>query len=239
MIANTLWATSCQRSYQRTSSMPPVIWVRSGSVVLPLQQPYDSPYAVFRHSPNSFTVYVGNQDEVISTSRHKPGKDNKAKLGIPCRCGRLPNAGEGEVAKPAAHCHGGSAHSQASLVCRPAGASSISATSGEDKYAPRYSFSPILKAVFCMRKDILSSAASTDAVPTVPPVTASKIGPLTLLPPTPVLGRDPCGSCLSPCCTCYSTGNMYHLYTSPRAGNVRSCCQHQLPVYRLCVCNKL
>ncbi len=39
----------------------PLIWVRCGGVVLPLQWPYDAPLAVLRRSPHSFTTQVKTQ----------------------------------------------------------------------------------------------------------------------------------------------------------------------------------
>jgi hypothetical protein len=49
----------------------PLVWVRPGSMVPPLQPVYDGPYTVLRHGPCSFTIRVGMQDEVVAISHFK------------------------------------------------------------------------------------------------------------------------------------------------------------------------
>jgi hypothetical protein len=70
-------ATSLPRhnsSTQLPSELPaellsaPLVWVRRGSDIPPLQPLYDSPYAVLRCGPRSFTNGVGSWDEVIAVS---------------------------------------------------------------------------------------------------------------------------------------------------------------------------
>jgi hypothetical protein len=46
----------------------PLVWVHRGGIVPPLQPLYDSLYAVLPHSPRSFTIRVGSQDEVVAVS---------------------------------------------------------------------------------------------------------------------------------------------------------------------------
>ncbi len=46
----------------------PLIWVRRGHVIPPLQLLYDGPYVVLRHGPHSFTIRVGSWDEVVAIS---------------------------------------------------------------------------------------------------------------------------------------------------------------------------
>jgi hypothetical protein len=70
-------ATSLPRhnsSTQLPSELPaellsaPLVWVRRGSDIPPLQPLYDSPYAVLCCGPRSFTNGVGSRDEVIAVS---------------------------------------------------------------------------------------------------------------------------------------------------------------------------
>ncbi len=49
----------------------PLVWVRRGGVIPPLQPLYDGPYTVLRRGPRSFTIRVGSRDEVIAVSRLK------------------------------------------------------------------------------------------------------------------------------------------------------------------------
>jgi hypothetical protein len=46
----------------------PLIWVHHGSILPPLQQPYDGPDVVLGHGPRSFTIQVRARDEIISVS---------------------------------------------------------------------------------------------------------------------------------------------------------------------------
>jgi hypothetical protein len=47
----------------------PLVWVRRGGQVPPLQPLYDSPYTVLCPAPCSFTIRVGSRDEVVPVSR--------------------------------------------------------------------------------------------------------------------------------------------------------------------------
>jgi hypothetical protein len=67
----TILAPSCPVRCQLSCSSPPLIWVRRGSVIPPLQLPNDGPYAVLRRGPRSFTIQVGSRDEVIAVSHLK------------------------------------------------------------------------------------------------------------------------------------------------------------------------
>jgi hypothetical protein len=67
----TILAPSCPVSCQPSCSSPPLIWVRRGGVIPPLQLPNDGPYAVLHRGPRSFTIQVGSRDEVIAVSRLK------------------------------------------------------------------------------------------------------------------------------------------------------------------------
>ncbi len=49
----------------------PLLWVRRGSLVPPLQPLYDGPYAFLRRGPCSFTIRVGSRDKVVAVSRLK------------------------------------------------------------------------------------------------------------------------------------------------------------------------
>ncbi len=49
----------------------PLVWVRRGGLVPPLQPLYDGPNAVLRRGPCSFTIRVGSRDEVIAVSHLK------------------------------------------------------------------------------------------------------------------------------------------------------------------------
>jgi hypothetical protein len=52
----------------------PLIWIRQGGVIPPLQPPYDGPYTVLRRGPRSFTIRVGFRDKVIAVDRLKACK---------------------------------------------------------------------------------------------------------------------------------------------------------------------
>ncbi len=66
----------------------PLVWVRQGGLVPPLQLLYDSPYAVLRRGPCSFTIRVWSRDEVVAVSRPKACTAADAMPGSPCRRGR-------------------------------------------------------------------------------------------------------------------------------------------------------
>ncbi len=73
----------------------PLVWVRQGRLVPPLQPLYDGPYAVLRHGPCSFTIRVGSRDEVVAISHLKACKAADATPGSPCRHGRPPGSHPG------------------------------------------------------------------------------------------------------------------------------------------------
>jgi hypothetical protein len=67
----------------------PLVWVRRGGLVPPLQL-YDGPYAVLRRGPRSFTIRVGSRDEVVVVSHLKASAD--ATPGSLRHCGRPPGS---------------------------------------------------------------------------------------------------------------------------------------------------
>ncbi len=46
----------------------PLVWVRRGGVIPPLQPLYNGPYAVLCRGPRSFTIWVGSWDKVIAVN---------------------------------------------------------------------------------------------------------------------------------------------------------------------------
>ncbi len=73
----------------------PLIWVRRGGVIPPLQPLYDGPYAVLHRGPRSFTIRVGSWDEVIAVSRLKACTARDATPGSPRGRGRPPGSHPG------------------------------------------------------------------------------------------------------------------------------------------------
>jgi transposase InsO family protein len=61
----------------------PFIWVHWGGLVPPLQPLYNSPYAVLRRGPRSFTIRVGSRDEVVAISSLKACTAADATPGSP------------------------------------------------------------------------------------------------------------------------------------------------------------
>jgi hypothetical protein len=57
----------------------PLVWVHRGSVILPLEGPYDTPYTGLR----SFTILVGTRDKMVSVTWLKPRTDADAATGSP------------------------------------------------------------------------------------------------------------------------------------------------------------
>jgi hypothetical protein len=76
----------------------PLVWVHRGGLVPPLQLLYESPYAVLRRGPCSFTIRVGSQDEVVAVSRLKACTVADATPGSPRRRGRPPGSRSGSLA---------------------------------------------------------------------------------------------------------------------------------------------
>jgi hypothetical protein len=70
----------------------PLVWVRPGSVVPPLHPLYNSPYAILRRGPRSFTIRVGSRDEVIPVSCLKACTTVDTEPCSPCRRGRSPGS---------------------------------------------------------------------------------------------------------------------------------------------------
>jgi hypothetical protein len=66
----------------------PLVWVRRGGIIPPLQPLYNGPYTVLRRGPRSFTILVRSQDEVITVSRLKACTAADAMPGSPRRRGR-------------------------------------------------------------------------------------------------------------------------------------------------------
>ncbi len=90
LCLGTILVPSCQMSCQATSSPSPLVWVRQGGVIPPLQPLYDGPYAVLCRGPRSFTFRVGSRDKVIAVSCLKACTAADATSGSPCRRGRPP-----------------------------------------------------------------------------------------------------------------------------------------------------
>jgi hypothetical protein len=76
----------------------PLVWVRWGGLVPPLQSLYDGPYSVLRRGPRSFTIRVGSRDEVVTVSRLKACTAADATPGSPCCRGRPPGSRPGGLA---------------------------------------------------------------------------------------------------------------------------------------------
>jgi hypothetical protein len=68
----------------------PLIWVRRGGLVPPLQPLYDGPYTVLSRGPRSFTIRVGSRDEMVAVSRLKACTSADATPGSLRRRGRPP-----------------------------------------------------------------------------------------------------------------------------------------------------
>jgi transposase InsO family protein len=66
----------------------PLVWVRRGSLVPPLQLLYDGSYAVLCRGPRSFTIRVRSWDKVVAVSRLKACTAVDVKPGSPRRLSR-------------------------------------------------------------------------------------------------------------------------------------------------------
>jgi hypothetical protein len=79
--------SSAQLPYELPGDLlsAPLVWVRRGGVIPPLQPLYDGPYAALRRGLRSFTIRVGARDEVIAVSRLKACTAADAMPGSP-RC---------------------------------------------------------------------------------------------------------------------------------------------------------
>jgi hypothetical protein len=91
LCLGTILALTCPASCQ-PNALRPLVWVRQGGLVPPLQPPYDSPYVVLRRNPCSFTIRVSLRDEVVAVSRLKACTAADAMPGSPRRCGRTPGS---------------------------------------------------------------------------------------------------------------------------------------------------
>jgi hypothetical protein len=68
----------------------PLVWVRRGSLIPPLQPLYDGPYTVLRCGPPSFAIRVGSLDKVVTISRCKACTAADTTPASPHCHGRLP-----------------------------------------------------------------------------------------------------------------------------------------------------
>ena len=50
----------------------PMVYVRRGSTLPPLTQPYDDPFQVLSQTPKIFKIGIGTREEVIRVDRLKP-----------------------------------------------------------------------------------------------------------------------------------------------------------------------
>ncbi len=76
----------------------PLVGVRWGGLIPPLQPLYDGPYAVLHCGPRSFTIRVGSRDEVVTVSRLKACTAADATPGSPCCRGTPPGPHPGSPA---------------------------------------------------------------------------------------------------------------------------------------------
>jgi hypothetical protein len=136
----------------------PLIWVRRGGVIPPLQPLYDGPYTVLRLGPRSFTIRVGSRDEVIAVSHLKAcTAPADATPGSPRRRGRPPGSHPGG----------------------PAGFYTF--PSGADTRRSRNHF-PTWRGGFCTPGTGSALTGATDTVPVPSTGTAQEVGPLTSSP---------------------------------------------------------
>ncbi len=76
----------------------PLVWVRCGGVIPPLHPLFDSPYAILRHGPRSFTIQVGFRDKVIAVSCLKACMAADTEPSSPRCRGRPPGSRPGGLA---------------------------------------------------------------------------------------------------------------------------------------------
>jgi hypothetical protein len=148
----------------------PLVWVRRGGLVPPLQPLYYGSYAVLRCGPCSFTIRVGSRDKVVAVSGLKACTAANTTPGSLRRRSRPPFA-------PRHSCH-----NQGGLVFRPAGFFTF-LFSGT---ATRWSWNrfPTRQGGFCTPRTGGTFTASTDAVPVSSTGTAKEVGALTSSPPS-------------------------------------------------------
>ncbi len=58
----------------------PLVWVRRGGVIPPLQPLYDGPYTLLRSGPRSFTIRVGSRDEASPSAASRPARPRTPRL---------------------------------------------------------------------------------------------------------------------------------------------------------------
>jgi hypothetical protein len=171
----------------------PLVWVRRGGLVPPLQLLYDGPYAVLRRGPHSFTIRVGSRDEVVAVSRLKACTAADATPGSPRRRGRPPRSLRQ------------SCRNQGGLVFRPAGLFTF-LFSGAATRRSRNRF-PNRRGGFCTPGTGGAFTASTDAVPVSSTDTAQEVRPLTSSPPSRGRARgELCGELAMPLLTVRPVG---------------------------------
>jgi hypothetical protein len=76
----------------------PLVWVRRGGLVPPLQPLYDGPYAVLHRGPRYFTIRVGSRDEMAAVSHLKACTAADTMPGNPRCRGRPPGSRPGGLA---------------------------------------------------------------------------------------------------------------------------------------------
>ncbi len=132
----------------------PLVWVRRGVLVPPLQSLYDGPYAVLRCGPRSFTIRVGSRDEVVAVSCLKACTAADAMPGSLRRCGRPTGS-------------------------RPGGLAATKRVSFSDLLVSSPSWRRFLHAGTGG-----AITGATDAVPVPSTGTVTEVGPLTSSPPS-------------------------------------------------------
>jgi hypothetical protein len=161
-------------SVQLPSELPaellsaPLVWVHGGDIVPHLQSLYDSPHAVLRHGPCSFTIRVGSQDEGIAVSRLKACTAADAEPGSPRFRGRLPGS-----------CLGGPATTKRVSFSEPLVSSPSSSAPIRDGHGIIFS---TRQGGFCTPGTSGTNTGSTDAEPVLSTGTAIEIRPLTSSP---------------------------------------------------------
>ena len=87
-IVNSRFNTAANRVPPAELLAASHVLVRRDGHVPPLAPLYDGPYAVLRRSLHTFTILMGDREEVVSTSRLKPCWTPHVVPAQPRRCGR-------------------------------------------------------------------------------------------------------------------------------------------------------
>jgi hypothetical protein len=165
----------------------PLVWLRQGGFLPPLQPLYDGPYVVLRGGPHSLTIRFRSRDEVVPVSRLKACTgDSRCHAWQPV----TPRQTAGFMPRR-------SSRNQAGLVFRPAGFFTFFFP-GATK---RRSWTRFLTRLggFCMPWTGGAFTASTDTVPLPTTGTATEVGPLTSSPPSRGQSSgEPCGELPTP-----------------------------------------